>query len=299
MDLFGVHDLPTSKSASAGWAYIPDTLSSAAAPTSRKRARHTASAHDQSARQDAKVARDLAALEREGGGREVSIPVVPRGRDGAGRATHGKVTPAVRKILQSQKTFANHLSDAEALAALAPPSSTTAAPSTTAAATSTPTPAAASPAPTAAQSKRGYKRRSLAAGAAATPTPPPMKIETPQPDTVMADADADAGGLLLSTAPNFTPHPGDSDPLLRSRIPSMPTKEEVESLLAERPRGYLEAKAGFEGTAGGGAARVKGRRFCEVCGYWGRVRCMACGTRCCALECLGVHREECFGGYGA
>lgn len=85
MDLFGVHELPTSKSASAGWAYIPDTLSSAAAPASRKRARHTASAHDQSARQDAKVARDLASLEKEGGGREVSIPVPVRARDGAGR----------------------------------------------------------------------------------------------------------------------------------------------------------------------------------------------------------------------
>lgn len=85
MDLFGVHELPTSKSASAGWAYIPDTQSSAAAPTSRKRARHTASAHDQSARQDAKVARDLAALEKEGGGREVVIPVPVRARDGAGR----------------------------------------------------------------------------------------------------------------------------------------------------------------------------------------------------------------------
>ncbi|OBT89142.1 hypothetical protein VE02_01673 [Pseudogymnoascus sp. 03VT05] len=236
MDLFGVHDLPTSKSASAGWAYIPDTLSSLAAPTSRKRARHTASAHDQSARQDAKVARDLAALEKEGGGREVVIPVVPRGRDGAGRATHGKVTPAVRKILQSQKTFANHLSDAEALAALAPAPSSAAVPSTTTtAATPTPAPAAASLAPTAAQSKRGYKRRSLAAGAAATPPPMTAKTETPeaQGQGDIAMPDAEEGGILLATAPRFTPHPGDSDPLLRSRIPSMPTKEEVEALRRE------------------------------------------------------------------
>lgn len=87
----------------------------------------------------------------------------------------------------------------------------------------------------------------------------------------------------------------------------MPSREEVEGLLAERGRGYGEARAGFEGLAGSGVpgsgtaggGRVKGRRFCEVCGYWGRVRCVACGTRCCALECLGVHREECFGGYGA
>lgn len=77
----------------------------------------------------------------------------------------------------------------------------------------------------------------------------------------------------------------------------MPSREEVEALLGERARGYGEARAGLEGPPGGG--RVKGRRFCEVCGYWGRVRCVACGTRCCALECLGVHKEECFGGYGA
>ncbi|ELR03041.1 hypothetical protein GMDG_05888 [Pseudogymnoascus destructans 20631-21] len=287
MDLFGVHDLPTSKSASAGWAYIPDTLSSAAAPASRKRARHTASAHDQSARQDAKIARDLAALEREGGGGRDEIEA------NMTKATHGKVTPAVRKILQSQKTFANHLSDAEALATLAPPPSSAAAavPSTTTTAAAAATPP---PAPTAPSSKRKYKRRSLAAGS--TSTPSPTKSETPQPqqDTDMPDADT---GTLLAIAPRFTPHPGDSDPLLRSRIPSMPTSSEVETLLAERPRGYLEAKAGFDGATGGG--RVKGRRFCEVCGYWGRVRCMACGTRCCALECLGVHREVCFGGYGA
>ncbi|KFX96555.1 hypothetical protein O988_05254, partial [Pseudogymnoascus sp. VKM F-3808] len=176
--------------------------------------------------------------------------------------THGKVTPAVRKILQSQKTFANHLSDAEALAALAPPPSST---TVAAAAAAAPTPPPATPAPaapTAAQSKRGNKRRSLAAGAASTP-PPAAKGETPQPDTAMPDADTEAGGLLLATAPRFTPHPGDNDPLLRSRIPSMPTKEEVEKLLAERPRGYGEARAGFESAPGGGTGRVKGRKFCE------------------------------------
>lgn len=86
MDLFGVLELPTSKSLSApGWAYVPDTMSSAAPPAARKRARHMASAHDQTARQDAKIARDLAALEKEGGGRDVVIPVPVRARDGAGR----------------------------------------------------------------------------------------------------------------------------------------------------------------------------------------------------------------------
>ncbi|KFY59969.1 hypothetical protein V497_03965, partial [Pseudogymnoascus sp. VKM F-4516 (FW-969)] len=185
--------------------------------------------------------------------------------------THGKVTPAVRKILQSQKTFANHLSDAEALAALAPPPSS----STVTAAAAAPTPPPATPAPaapTTTASKRGNKRRSLAAGAASTP-PPAAKGETPQPDTAMPDADAEAGGLLLATAPRFASHPGDNDPLLRSRIPSMPTKEEVEKLLAERPRGYGEARAGFEtgpgGGGGTGGGRVKGRKFCEGGVFWG------------------------------
>ncbi|KFY30329.1 hypothetical protein V493_01986 [Pseudogymnoascus sp. VKM F-4281 (FW-2241)] len=257
MDLFGVHELPTSKSASAGWAYIPNTQSSGAAPTSRKRARHTASAHDQSARQDAKVARDLAALEKEGGGREVVIPVNVRARDGAGRATHGKVTPAVRKILQSQKTFANHLSDAEALAALAPPPSSTTT-TTTTVTTAPPAPAATpAPAPTPAQSKRGYKRRSLAASS--TSTPPPAKAEsTPQPDTTTTTPlTASESNPLLATAPRFAPHPGDNDPLLRSRIPAMPSGEEVERLLAERARGYGEARAVLEG-------KVGRRVFCEV-----------------------------------
>src|SRR5580700_4283557 len=50
--------------------------------------------------------------------------------------SHGKVTPAVRKILLSQKTFANHLSDAEALAALTSSQPQVAPPPTPAARTS-------------------------------------------------------------------------------------------------------------------------------------------------------------------
>jgi len=43
------------------------------------------------------------------------VPV--RARDGAGRISKGKVTPAVRRILTSQKTFANHLADEDTAAA--------------------------------------------------------------------------------------------------------------------------------------------------------------------------------------
>lgn len=75
----------------------------------------------------------------------------------------------------------------------------------------------------------------------------------------------------------------------------MPTQAELEKLLTMPPLSYNEA--------GGKWTKEDRRRpvrvFCEVCGYWGRVRCTRCGGKVCALECLGVHGEECFTRYGA
>ena len=72
-----------------GYAYVPDTgiNSSVAAlqPTSRKRHR-TELVGDTNAKQDAKLLRDLAALDRENH-RDVAIPVPVRHRDNAGRGT--------------------------------------------------------------------------------------------------------------------------------------------------------------------------------------------------------------------
>ncbi|RPB25941.1 hypothetical protein L211DRAFT_805655 [Terfezia boudieri ATCC MYA-4762] len=33
------------------------------------------------------------------------------------------------------------------------------------------------------------------------------------------------------------------------------------------------------------------RVFCEICGYWGRYRCIKCGARYCDLECKAGHEE--------
>lgn len=90
-------------------------------------------------------------------------------------------------------------------------------------------------------------------------------------------------------------HPKDGDALLKSRIPVLPSNEEVERLLAIPALGYVEARGGWMEED----RRKPVRKFCEVCGYWGRVRCGRCGGRVCALECLGVHQEECFARYGA
>jgi len=293
MELFGVQELPNSKSISApGWGYVADTgvnaSVSALKPSSRKRAARNlpTSGHDNTAKQDAKVLRELAALDKEGN-KDVHIPVPVKHRDNAGRVTHGKVTPAVRKILQSQKNFANHLSDAEALAALQPSQPPTQAPSfprpRSPASRASPASTATPISHTAGGSKRSGKRKEIL-----------LKEEPSNADVVMVDAPPPETNLL-PLSQDLTPHPGDNDPLLKSRIPPVPTAAVLVDLLAAPPLTYTEARAKLSEED----LRRPVRSFCEICGYWGRVKCMKCGSKVCALECLRTHQEDCFTRYGA
>jgi len=98
---FGVREVATSKATSApGWAYVPDTGVNASVtalqPSSRKRARGpVGNSNDTAAKQDAKLLRELAALDRENA-KDVSIPVPVRHRDNAGR---GKPLSAIFEYL--------------------------------------------------------------------------------------------------------------------------------------------------------------------------------------------------------
>lgn len=173
----------------------------------------------------------------------------------------GKHTANVRKILQSQKTFSNHLDDFLALQAL-------------------------NEANAAAAAAAASKRSSNAARKDSASTPQ-------RGDVHMADADDGAPSSLLAEPHRPPPaaHPGDGDPLLASRVPALPTDGEMRRLLAAAPLSYGEARGNWD-------EAYPARVFCEVCGYWGRVRCLKCGTRVCALECLETHREECVTRYG-
>jgi len=114
----------------------------------------------------------------------------------------------------------------------------------------------------------------------------------------MTDAPPPAAGSTILAPNTKTPppaHPGDADPLLVSRVPPLPSDEELRRLLAGPPLSYLEARGAW---APADEGRYPPRRFCEVCGYWGRVRCTKCGTRVCALECLETHRADCVTRYG-
>lgn len=84
MSNFGVIELASAKTTSApGWAYVPDTgpklaggPGSGAAPTNRKRARNLPglSLGDLSARQEAKIRKEVEALDRDGG-KDSAIPL--------------------------------------------------------------------------------------------------------------------------------------------------------------------------------------------------------------------------------
>jgi zinc finger HIT domain-containing protein 1 len=169
-----------------------------------------------------------------------------------------KFTPNVRKVMQSQKTFANHLDDYLALQALE-----------------------SNPSSNATKRPGGGKKDT----AASTP-----RQGTHDNDVAMTDVDLPPVLPPANKQPP-APHTGDNDALLVSRVPEMPSDEELRRLLARPPLSYLEALGTCQDT-------YPRRSFCEVCGYWGRVRCMKCGTKVCALNCLETHREECVTRYG-
>ncbi|KAF3358253.1 hypothetical protein VdG1_03030 [Verticillium dahliae VDG1] len=82
---FGVIEVAGAKTKSApGWAYVPDTgvnpAAAALQPSNRKRARNQAanpSGADLSVRQEAKIRKEVEALDRESN-RDASIPIPPK-----------------------------------------------------------------------------------------------------------------------------------------------------------------------------------------------------------------------------
>ena len=84
MNNFGVIELAGAKTTSApGWSYVPDTrpdpASTALQPASRKRAARAAaggglSIGDLSARHEARVRKEIEALDRDVGGNQIPVP---------------------------------------------------------------------------------------------------------------------------------------------------------------------------------------------------------------------------------
>ncbi|KAL8933898.1 MAG: hypothetical protein Q9211_005524 [Gyalolechia sp. 1 TL-2023] len=258
----GIEVLPNSTSITApGWAYVPDNgydPSKAAIQPSgaRKRAARTAgiTGGDTTIRQNSATLKHLAELDKDNY-RDVQIPVPARSKEKA--ASKSKTTPNVRRILTSQKTFANHLADEEAALAsqgdpvVSPPPRTPATTSGRKASTGRRASTVASEPPTAEDARSGMD-----------------KLHT-------------GTEVLDTTSPE---DPGNQDPLLKSYVPEMPSPAVMEALLAGPPLSYNAARS----VPSVGKPR---RHFCEICGYWGPVKCLKCGARVCGLKCKNTHDE--------
>ena len=145
------------------------------------------------------------------------------------------MTPNVRRILMSQKTFANHLADEEAALAQ--------------------------------QSQN-----------------PPSSIHKTATLHKSSSTAADVPAAADDLSPSLS-DPLANEPLLKSYVPKAPSVEVMEELTTATPLSYNAARAVLPANA-----RPQ-RHFCEICGYWGSIKCLKCGVRVCGLECKGAHDD--------
>lgn len=252
-----MHD--TGKKASQpGWDYVVDTgfdpSKAPIQPTNKKRTAK-ASVGDTTAKQNNLILKRLTELDKDNT-RDVHVPVPNKTKDSAGR-TKGK-TAATRKILAAQKTFANYLADEEALAALEPQST---------------------------------------ANARSKPMPRPSSQPKPKPkpkastDITTADSPESTAAGQAPENPTVPWRPAmdgtDDAILVQSIVPSAPSEALMDALCSAAPLSYNAARVGLS---------TSGRpplHFCEVCGYWGKVKCLSCGSRVCGLVCKRKHDVEC------
>ena len=84
---------------------------------------------------------------------------------------------------------------------------------------------------------------------------------------------------------NTVEDPLEAEPLLRTYVPNAPSDEVMQALVTAPPLSYNAARATFS------ASEKPRRHFCEICGYWGNIKCLKCGVRVCGLDCKGAHDE--------
>ena len=277
--------LQTEKSTAApGWAYVydrpVDPSKVAIDPTAgargkggraqRAAAATTVASGELSRREQIAIQRRLNELDKDGGsGKDVPIPGKWKdfqiGTEGNGVGTWGKgrkITTNVRRVLLSEKTFAHHLEDEEAKLALARESGVNRNEGGR-------------------RNDAGLKRGDKAIGKRLSLSVPPTD------DVEMADAPETAEEAEESTAQPQSKDTQD-DPLLHVETPSALSADDLEELLSQPPLSYNAARAFPPDTNA-----PPQRKFCEMCGYWGRVKCLKCGARVCGLDCKDAHDQDC------
>jgi zinc finger HIT domain-containing protein 1 len=71
--------------------------------------------------------------------------------------------------------------------------------------------------------------------------------------------------------------------LLRMEVPQYPSKEVIESLLSTPPLTYTAAATPPS------KLTAPARKFCDMCGHWGKLKCTVCGSHVCSLSCKVTH----------
>lgn len=283
-----IEELPTTARAAApGWSYVVDTgydpSKAAINPSSRKRVRASVaglSQGDLTVRQQTAIQRHLDDLDKDSH-KPVNI-APPKSK------SNRRQTQNTRRILASGKDFSHYLDQDEAALAskqhhgpevdIEPPKA----------------PQRASKTPIARRKLQAQAQVQAQAQAQAQPAPIAVE-QSPAPTAALANATSTVPSAPL--IPSFLkPYLVDSsidshqlqpDSLLSPPAPLTATTAEIEALLSAPQLSYNAARS-----APSSAAAPPQRVFCEMCGYWGRVRCLKCGSRVCGLECKSAHEES-------
>lgn len=274
-----IEELPTTTKATApGWSYVVDNgydpSKAAINPANRKRVRISTnggpSAGDLSARQQTAIQRHLEDLDKDS-----NKPVYI---DPPKRKSKDKQTTNAKRILTSGKDFSHYLEEEEAALALKGGGGGGGNSHSDA------VDADAAPKPAQRASKTPIARRKSAIvplSNESSPAPPPAAVAAPgamAPPPLPAPREAARAAI---------PTPQPSDLLLAPIAPTTITEADIEALLVAPPLSYSAARSAPPPSTG-----PKKRVFCEICGYWGRVKCMKCGARVCGFECQTAHDES-------
>lgn len=270
-----IEELPTAQTRQApGFAWVAvsgptDDPAKNWGTTNRKRARTTGLGQSDSqkealsARQTREIERKIRELNSDAAkGDVVAIPTQKRqhGSAGACAPVRAGKTPNTKKILASGKTFAHYLDDEEAEIARTGrregEGETMPAP-----------PQRASKTPLA-RRKPQREESSMSGSPAPSAVAPPVQRQQIPPLAEIVDLDRDMEDCDRFIAP-------------------LPTQAELEALLNAPPLTYNQARS-----APPAPSAPPPRQFCEICGYWGRVKCMKCGNMTCSVLCKDAHDEN-------
>ncbi|GAM89326.1 hypothetical protein ANO11243_073630 [Dothideomycetidae sp. 11243] len=267
----------SAKAAAPGWSYVVDTgydpSKVAINPTSRKRLRTgpAESSSDLTLRQQTAIQRHLAELDKDSH-KEVIIPV-PKS------IFNRKQTVNAKRVLGSGKTFQHYLEEEEARIAQKGPVVET---------HNEGTPLrAAQPQPQRPSKTPIARRKSALAGAASATASSAESTPAPVTERKTATATVKPGPTSpakTDVVPKPIFQPGT---ILAQPVAPSISEEEIEALLSAPMLTFNAARS-----APPPQSTAKHRVFCEICGYWGRAKCMKCGARVCGIECRETHDES-------